>query len=479
VPWLPAAGSGWGWQGWQQTYAPQAQPANWGVSPATGWMPMAHDWAYRPQGDNNASWGQAAWNVAWWSPAGPLMTNARYMNAVRDSATNPYSNQMLNRDLAHAAALGDLERARALISHGADLNARDWEGYTPLTWAAQHGRRAVVEYLLTRFAQPNVVDRWGYTPLMWALQQGHTDVAAVLLQHGANPRVANAFGVTPLVLATYAANGASRPLVEEALAGRAIRATDWFRTAGGQPVAAPQAPVLLPGAGAAPQPGVSWTLPGAAQAAQGAVAPSVTFNAPALPGYAQGAVPSSVTVTAPRVSDLLQGQVQPGVTWNAQPGQPGSAPAAPVPAPAGSVSQPSVEGALEPEPLSLMGHDGAGQAAGVLAPLQGRGRFDGAAAIAADPGLGWRRLSDIAGHFGTTYHQFVLENSQLPPAEAAADPDIAVGKTLGAALSRTLQTRDLARARREYEGVRASAPPSSRFKAHMAALDETLRAMGH
>ncbi|MEB3328065.1 MAG: ankyrin repeat domain-containing protein [Candidatus Sericytochromatia bacterium] len=476
VPWLPSAGRGWGWQGWQQSYGPQVQPATWQAASASGWLPMAQDWAYRTQGD--APWNQAAWNVAWWSPEAPLMTNPHYQRAVRSSATNPYSNQMLNRDLAQAAALGDLERARALISHGADLNARDQEGYTPLTWAAQHGRRAVVEYLLARFAQPNVVDRWGYTPLMWALQQGHTDVAAVLLQQGANPRVANAFGVTPLVLATYAANGASRPLVEEALAGRAIRATDWFRRAAGQPGAAPQPPGLLPGPGAAaPQAGGAWSLPGAAQAARGAGAPGAAFSAPTWVPSGQGAAPAAVTMTAPGTGAPWQGQVPPGGAWSAPPGQPAPAPVAP--APGGTLSQPSVAGALEPEPLSLMSRDIAGRTAGVLAPLQGRSRFDGAAAISADPALGWRRLSDIAGHFGTAYHQFVLETSQLPPAEAAADPDVSVGRSLAATLSRTLQSRDLGRARRDYEGMRGSVPPSSRFKPHLAALDETLRAMGH
>jgi hypothetical protein len=223
----------------------------------------------------------------------------------------------------------------------------------------------------------------------------------------------------------------------------------------------------------------------------------MTLNAPTLPAYAQGALPSSVTVTAPSAAQLLQGQVQPGITYNAQP-QPGMTynappqpgmtygaqpqpglPAAPMgPGPTMSISQPSVAGALEPEPLSLVS-TGVGQSAGVLQPLPGRGRIDGAAAIAANPNLGWRRIGDIAGHFGTSYHQFVLENNQLPPAEAVADPDVTIGKSLGTTLSRVLQSRDLARARHEVEDVRLTAPSSSRFKSHLAALDETLRAMGH
>lgn len=203
---------------------PDAPAGSWwqGATPvAPGYVAVSPEWiqtSNRPQ-----PWEQMAWNVPWWNPQAPLMTNHRYQQAVFDSSQNPYSNQGLNAGLGAAAAHGDVRLVQALMSHGADHNARDGEGFTALTWAAQFGRYEVLEYLLARHSHVNVVDRWGYTPLMWALQQGHVAAAALLLSRGANPAISTPFGITPRVLATYAAQGVARGLIEDALAGKPVR----------------------------------------------------------------------------------------------------------------------------------------------------------------------------------------------------------------------------------------------------------------
>lgn len=218
--WQPANYTGWyDWRWDQATYT------NYYTKPAAipqAYMPVATSWTAYNGTTTNAWDSNMAWNVAWWDGSYRPMTNAGYRKAVFDTAQNPFSDTRLNNELQVAAAYGDLSRVKYLVGAGADIHARDWEGYTPLTWAAQHGRREVVDYLLTRYAQPNAVDRWGYTPLMWAVQQGHTDVAAMLLSKGANVRTSTPYGVTPHVLATYAAGGRSRSLIETALAGRRI-----------------------------------------------------------------------------------------------------------------------------------------------------------------------------------------------------------------------------------------------------------------
>lgn len=218
--WQPANYTGWyDWRWDQSTYN------SWYTKPAAipqAYMPVSTTWTSYNGTTSNAWDSNMYWNVAWWDGSNRAMTNAGYHKAVFDSAQNPFSDTRLNNELQVAAAYGDLARVKALVGSGADIHARDWEGYTPLTWAAQHGRRDVADYLLSRYAQPNAVDRWGYTPLMWAVQQGHTDIAAMLLARGANVRTSTPYGVTPHVLATYAAGGRSRSLIESALAGRKI-----------------------------------------------------------------------------------------------------------------------------------------------------------------------------------------------------------------------------------------------------------------
>jgi ankyrin repeat protein len=53
---------------------------------------------------------------------------------------------------------------RALIEAGADLNARDWEGCTPLHLATFYGRSGAAETLLEKGADPKPRDNNGWTP---------------------------------------------------------------------------------------------------------------------------------------------------------------------------------------------------------------------------------------------------------------------------------------------------------------------------
>lgn len=81
------------------------------------------------------------------------------------------------------------EIVRLLVSHGAQVNARDRELRTPLHYAVAYERRDAVELLLSSGADPNVVDRDGKTALDFALGSppGTTRraLADLLRQHGA------------------------------------------------------------------------------------------------------------------------------------------------------------------------------------------------------------------------------------------------------------------------------------------------------
>ena len=65
------------------------------------------------------------------------------------------------------------EVARVLIEHGAEFEALDWSGRTPLHWAAQFGLVDVADLLIQSGAEVDRQENDGSTPLHWAAREGH------------------------------------------------------------------------------------------------------------------------------------------------------------------------------------------------------------------------------------------------------------------------------------------------------------------
>jgi ankyrin repeat protein len=68
-----------------------------------------------------------------------------------------------------------------LLDRGADPNTRGTlEGFTALMTAAAEGQLDVVRLLLSRGADPSVKDEDGDTAMSFALEKGHPEVAELL-----------------------------------------------------------------------------------------------------------------------------------------------------------------------------------------------------------------------------------------------------------------------------------------------------------
>jgi uncharacterized protein len=90
-------------------------------------------------------------------------------------------NPMRNQALHACIALGNsLESLRLLIAAGADVNATQAGGYTPLHQAAAGGKAAVVALLLEQRADRTAHCDQGKTPADYARERGHLDLAAHL-----------------------------------------------------------------------------------------------------------------------------------------------------------------------------------------------------------------------------------------------------------------------------------------------------------
>ncbi|MCR5359232.1 MAG: ankyrin repeat domain-containing protein [Thermoguttaceae bacterium] len=139
--------------------------------------------------------------------------------------------------LVHAAArAGKLETLRFLESEGADFEARDPDGKTPLHIAYEQRRAECAAFLLERGARFETADLFGETLLHKAVRFGDLPAVRDLLRRGADPNRADADGKTALHKAAECGRRALIPLLLESGAdpGKADSAgrtyTDYLRS---------------------------------------------------------------------------------------------------------------------------------------------------------------------------------------------------------------------------------------------------------
>ncbi|KAF3184865.1 hypothetical protein TWF225_005776 [Orbilia oligospora] len=119
--------------------------------------------------------------------------------------------------LLWAALNGHKAVVRLLVDNGADLEAKDGiNERTPLCWAALNGHDAVVKLLIDEGADLGAKDHFcNDTPLHLAASGGHEAVVRLLVDNGADLEIKNGSGETPLHLAASGGHEAVvRPLVE-------------------------------------------------------------------------------------------------------------------------------------------------------------------------------------------------------------------------------------------------------------------------
>jgi ankyrin repeat protein len=121
----------------------------------------------------------------------------------------------LNNELIAAAVEGNIARVKTLLDEGADINAQNSKGMTPLHIAVESDSPLNVERIVNLGADVNARDNRGWTPLHLAAFLNSTKAISILLDGGANVNARDNESKTPLdVAADYRRVEAAKLLLE-------------------------------------------------------------------------------------------------------------------------------------------------------------------------------------------------------------------------------------------------------------------------
>ena len=91
----------------------------------------------------------------------------------------------------------DASKIKYLIERGADVNAKEQYGQTPLHYASYYNHIETTELLIERGADVEAKDEWEMTPLHWASCKNRIETAKLLIEKGADLEAKCNKGKTP------------------------------------------------------------------------------------------------------------------------------------------------------------------------------------------------------------------------------------------------------------------------------------------
>jgi len=145
------------------------------------------------------------------NPSDTTMDNPSSGNGIKSSSSmshdrvvSPEKQQELNNKLIESIIFSDDIAVQRLIFTGADVNAVNKSGQTPLIKAAASNNTEIAKILMNNGANVNAVDKMGITPLIWAVKNNSPEMVDALIQEGRDDINVDCISMneeTPLILA--------------------------------------------------------------------------------------------------------------------------------------------------------------------------------------------------------------------------------------------------------------------------------------
>ena len=156
--------------------------------------------------------------VSWQLSAWPDLAQASIQMGATRQEPNEFFLERIKRcvymgdtALHIAAAAYETEILRMLLTAGADVHAKNRRGQEALHYASvgapgspwwnPSAQSATITLLIEEGADPNALDKSGVSPLHKAIRTRCAEAVRTLLAHGADPALKNKSGSTPMVLA--------------------------------------------------------------------------------------------------------------------------------------------------------------------------------------------------------------------------------------------------------------------------------------
>jgi ankyrin repeat protein len=106
--------------------------------------------------------------------------------------------KQIDKMLLKGCEAGDFNKVRLAINFGADLEAKNNSGRTPLHLASEFNRISIAKLLIEMGANLEAKDNQGRNPLHVATMNNSIETATLLLDAGADLEAKDRWGNTPL-----------------------------------------------------------------------------------------------------------------------------------------------------------------------------------------------------------------------------------------------------------------------------------------